>query len=182
MSKENPNEFKIINKNERLKYRQIINQLKQQLEEKDQQIKKRVIVYEKQFIVQTNEIYSLKQQLAEKQNTIDEINKEFLQAVHDWKTLCAEKDKEIASLTNRTNRYENMFRSRINRTGDMQKDIELYVKQLAIQELEKVNEILTDTIIKVTQDEMDLNKLCYLEEISAQFCEKMQDQIKELKG
>lgn len=38
MSKENPNEFKIINKNERLHYRQIINQLKQQLEEKDKEI------------------------------------------------------------------------------------------------------------------------------------------------
>ena len=38
MSKENPNEFKIINKNERLKYRQIINQLKQQLAEKDKDI------------------------------------------------------------------------------------------------------------------------------------------------
>ena len=38
MSKENPNEFKIINKNERLHYRQIINQLKQQLAEKDKEI------------------------------------------------------------------------------------------------------------------------------------------------
>lgn len=38
MSKENPNEFKIINKNERLKYRQIINELKQQLEEKDKEL------------------------------------------------------------------------------------------------------------------------------------------------
>lgn len=38
MSKENPNEFKIINKNERLKYRQTINELKQQLEEKDKEI------------------------------------------------------------------------------------------------------------------------------------------------
>lgn len=35
--------------------------------------------------------------------------------------------------------------------------------KLAIQELEKVNGILTDTIIEVTQDEFDLNKLCYLE-------------------
>lgn len=52
----------------------------------------------------------------------------------------------------------------------------------AIQELEKVNGILTDTIIEVTQNEMDLNKLCYLEEISARFYEKMQEQIKELKG
>lgn len=54
--------------------------------------------------------------------------------------------------------------------------------QLAIQELEKVNGILTDTIIEVTQNEMDLNKLCYLEEISARFYEKMQEKIKELKG
>lgn len=38
MNKENPNEFKIINKNERLKYRQTINKLKQQLEEKDKEI------------------------------------------------------------------------------------------------------------------------------------------------
>lgn len=66
MSKENPNELKILNKNERLHYRLIINQLKQQL--------------------------------AEKQNTIDEINKEFVQAIHDWKALCAERDKEIEEL------------------------------------------------------------------------------------
>ena len=43
-------------------------------------------------------IDQLKQQLAEKQKTIDEINKEFVQAIHDWKTLCAEKDKEIERL------------------------------------------------------------------------------------
>ena len=54
--------------------------------------------------------------------------------------------------------------------------------KLTIQKLEKVNGILTDTIIEVTQNEMDLNKLCYLEEISAKFYEKMQEQIKELKG
>ena len=78
MSKENPNEFKIINKNERLKYRQIINQLKQQL--------------------------------AEKQNTIDEINKEFVQAVHDWKTLCAEKDKEIEHLKDGLNMCQSIKR------------------------------------------------------------------------
>ena len=40
MSKENPNELKIINKNERLHYRQIINQFKQQLEEKDKEIER----------------------------------------------------------------------------------------------------------------------------------------------
>ena len=55
-------------------------------------------------------------------------------------------------------------------------------KQLAIKVLEKVNEILTDIIIEVTQNEFDLNKLCYLEEISAKFCEKIQAKIKDLKG
>ena len=52
--------------------------------------------------------------------------------------------------------------------------------QLAIQELEKVNGILTDTIIEVTQNEFDLSKLCYLEEISTRFCEKVQVLIKKL--
>ena len=54
-----------------------IQQLKQQLEEKDEQIKKRVMVYEEQFIEQTNEIYSLKQQLAEKDIRIEELEGQF---------------------------------------------------------------------------------------------------------
>lgn len=53
---------------------------------------------------------------------------------------------------------------------------------IAIQELEKVNEILTDTIIEVTQNEFDLNKLCYLEDISKKFYEKIQQHINELEG
>lgn len=39
MSKESPNELKIINKNERLKYRLIINELRQQLKENDKLLK-----------------------------------------------------------------------------------------------------------------------------------------------
>lgn len=38
------------------------------------------------------------QQLAEKDKTIDEINKEFVQAIKDWKTLVAEKDNTITNL------------------------------------------------------------------------------------
>lgn len=53
------------------------------------------------------QIDQLKQQLAEKQNTIDEINKEFVQAVHDWKVLCAEKDKEIERLKERLSVFDN---------------------------------------------------------------------------
>lgn len=48
----------------------------------------------------------LKQQLAEKQNTIDKINKEFVQAVHDWKALCAKKDEEIERLKERLSVFD----------------------------------------------------------------------------
>lgn len=169
MSKESPNEFKIINKNERLKYRQTINELKQQLEEKDQQIKKRVMVYEKQFIVQTNEIYSLKQQLAEKQNTIDEINKEFLQAVHDWKTLCAEKDKEIEML--------NAIKNNAIECADLFK-VALSVRQkdLAIQELEKTLNFIENVFDKALKN-CSLNNGYY-----DQILDFIDQQIKELKG
>ena len=47
---------------------------------------------------QQNEIQQLKQQIAEIQNSIEEISREFVQAVHDWKILCKKKDKEIEKL------------------------------------------------------------------------------------
>lgn len=54
-----------------------------------------------------------------------------------------EKNKLIELLNRKVDRYENMFRSRtMKRTGDMQKDIEIYIKQLAITELEKVKILL----------------------------------------
>lgn len=126
-----------------------IQQIKQQLEEKDQQIKKRVMVYEKQFIVQTNEIYSLKQQLAEKQNTINEINKEFVQAVHDWKTLCAEKDKEIERLKVFEKAYY------FNQLQASQKDIQQF-QQLANQSAVNINHIAITELKKVKEK---INKL-----------------------
>ena len=94
-----------------------------------------------------------------------------------------EKDKEIESLTNRTNRYENMFRSRINYTGDMQKDIELYVKQLAIQELEKVKNycdkqfnLWENNYLDETYDNKDIAHAYY------DIIFSIQEKIKELKG
>ena len=87
------------------------------------------------------EITQLKQQLAEKQKTIDEINKEFVQAIHDWKTLCAEKDKEIERLKNLfepnnevvINQGKEMFDLRVQVLQQKQNQT-----QLALQELEKV--------------------------------------------
>ena len=75
-----------------------IDQLKQQLEEKDKEINSLIVDYEKRISQEQELMSNMEHRLAEKQNEIDEINKEFVQAVHDWKALCAEKDKEISKL------------------------------------------------------------------------------------
>lgn len=160
-------------------------ELQKQLAEKDKEINSLIVDYEKRISQEQELMSNMEHRLAEKQKTIDEINKEFVQAVHDWKVLCAKKDEEIEmqknlfELNNEVviNQGKEIFDLRVQVLQQKQNQT-----QLAIQELEKVNGILTDTIIEVTQNEMDLNKLCYLEEISARFYEKMQEQIKELKG
>ena len=125
-------------------------------------------------------IANLKQQLAEKQNTIDEINKEFVQAVHDWKALCAEKDKEIERLKVFEKAYY------FNQTQVSQESMDLLLQnayqvhnetQLAIQELEKVKEKI--------DCEMAIRE-CDISEQTADVCvliaDQIDNQIKELKG
>ena len=55
-------------------------------------------------------------------------------------------------------------------------------KQLAVSALEEVNGLLTDTIIEVTENEFNTDKLCYLEEISSKFSEKIKNKIKKIQG
>ena len=101
-------------------------------------------------------IANLRQQLAEKQNTIDEINKEFVQSIHDWKALCAEKDKEISKL---------------------QASCQQVKTQLAIQELEKVKEDCFNQ-----KELVDFGYVaCFMVDI-ADILEIIDNQIKELKG
>ena len=123
-------------------------QLKQQLDEKDKQIdiiSRDNNLYKYNIDEQKRIIDDFTKQLAEKDNLIEfgreEIrkrNKRIDEIVERDKKLFDNKNKEIECLNKRIDRYENMFRSRIKRTGDMQKDIELYINQLAIQELKKV--------------------------------------------
>lgn len=130
------------------------------------------------------QINQLKQQLDEKQNTIDEINKEFVQAVHDWKVLIEEKDKEIEDLKqvilNWQIRNKTLSAERINAITDYDKLIrninKFTDKQLAIQELEKVKIELKDKHYLF----MDgyLRYLIPYRDI----CDQINQQIKELKG
>lgn len=84
-------------------------------------------------------------QLAKTQNTINEINKEFVQAVHDWKTLCAEKDKEIESLKHKFNVEEPCL---IRNYKDMLEQLKQSQTQLAIQELAEVERLLYESHYK----------------------------------
>ena len=101
----------------------VIEKLQHQLEEKNKQLAEKDIRIEElegQFAYECEcnmQLVDLQKQLEEKKNTIDEINKEFVQAVHDWKALCAKKDNEISKL---------------------QASYQQVKTQLAIQELEKV--------------------------------------------
>ena len=101
-----------------------IQQLKQQLEEKDEQIKKRVMVYEKQFIEQTDEIYSLKQQLAEKDKEIERLKNLF------------ELNNEVV-----INQGKEIFDLRVQVLQQKQNQT-----QLALQELEKVKILLQNAV------------------------------------
>ena len=116
--------------------------------------------------------YPFKQGINDYQNQIDQLKQQL-----------AEKDKEIERLNTiiGLSQLQVSEKDRLNTSVNIN-SLQYNQKLLAIQELEKVNGILTDTIIEVTQNEFELNKLCYLEEISAKFYEKMQEQIKELKG
>ena len=104
-----------------------------------------------------------------------------MQAIHDWRALCAKKDKEIESIKQQMEETNAGYDFTYEQSTEAIKELKQNQTKLAINELEKVNGILTDIIIEITQNEFDLNKLCYLEEISARFYEKMQEKIKELK-
>ena len=113
-----------------------LEKLKQQLVEKDEEIKSLIADYEKRISQEQELMSNIEHRLTEKQNTIDEINKEFVQAVHDWKTLCKKKDKEIED-------WKQKIQTFLNRVSEQNYEIaNNNSKQLAIQELEKVKELL----------------------------------------
>lgn len=122
--------------------------------------------------------YHLRYELAGADETITNLKKQIEENGKEINT----KNNKLAELKKELTICKDTLRRKTQSNRDLQHRVHNVNTQLAIQELEKVNGILTDTIIEVTQDEFDLNKLCYLEEISTNFYEKIQQQIKELKG
>ncbi len=105
----------------------------------------------------------------------------LLDRIDQLKQQLVKKDKEIESIKQQLEETNAGYDFTYEQSSEAIKELKQNQTQLAIKELEKVNSILTETIIEVTQDEFDLNRLCYLEEISAKFFEKIQQQISELK-
>ena len=162
-------------------------QLKQQLEEKDKvlELKLRLKGSTKELDKTVNDMLHnenqrLIQQLAEKQKTIDEINKEFVQAVHDWKVLCAKKDNEIERLNTiiGLSQLQVSKKDRLNTSVNIN-SLQYNQTQLAIQELEKVKVNLKDRISMMKNEEHS-----YLQKVVAWYdiCDQINKQIKELKG
>lgn len=124
-----------------------------------------------------NDILKLKEENDSYNETMKYLNK-LRDENNQLKQQQEEKNKEIARYKQELEQTNAGYDFIYEQSGKTINEL----KQLAIDELEKVNGILTDTIIEVTQDEMDLNKLCYLEKIFAKFYEKMQEQIKQLEN
>lgn len=133
---------------------------------------------------QQNEIQQLKQQLAEKQNTIDEINKDFVQAVHDWKALCAEKDLEIESLKQQLEETNAGYDFTYEQSTETIKELKQNQTQLAIQELEKVKASADKWFESWENSKYEGNIYDKLDVSNAylQMSCEIDQQIKELKG
>ncbi len=120
-------------------------------------------------------------QLTEKQKTIDEINKEFVQSVHDWKALCAEKDKEIEKLKQQYTILENengklTTELIMDKYKKAKKEVS-FGKQLAIQELAEVERLLYESHYK----EIDNRYYAEYEDIKNLIDSRIQA-LEELKG
>ena len=153
------------------------DKLKQQLEQANEIINNpNTLIAQQQELIESlnKQLDERGKQLADKQNTIDEINKEFVQAVHDWKALCAEKDKELAYMTKQAKKFNN----------EAQKYYEdaycnNFQNQKAIAELEKVKEKISKLPITdiLDTDYGGFKKIYQTDAMSI-----IDRQIKELKG
>lgn len=132
----------------------------------------------------TEENNQLKQQLAEKQNIIEEINKEIVQAVHDWKALCAEKDKEIEKLKffEKAYYYNQLQASQedIQKFQQLANQSAININYIAIQELEKAKDTIKH-FCNIHNDEYYGVK-SQVKGIEQDVCEQIDQQIKGLKG
>ena len=118
---------------------------------------------------------------------LKEIEKLYTQQVIDMDKLKEDlelSEKSCVEIEKENEDLKQQLEEALNLRSDIQERFDKLILsyELVISEFEKVNGVLTDTIIEITQDEFDANKLCYLEEISSKFCEKINQIIDMLEG
>lgn len=148
MSKENPNELKIINKNERLKYRLIINELKHQLEEKDKLLK----CYQDEEKLIADILGDKDLTIIGSRVHLENLVVELKNKIKDRDIIIEEKDKEIERLkVFEKVYYQNQIQASqetINKLlqSAYQSPIAIGLNQIAITELEKVKILLQNAV------------------------------------
>ncbi len=100
------------------------------------------------------------------------------------KDLLNQQDKRIKDLKHENQRLHTELSQKvdyIHEIVEVKEQLKQSQNQLAISALEEVNSILTNIIIEVTEYEMNLDKLCYLEEISYEFGQAIKNKVEGLK-
>lgn len=142
--------------------------LEAKLAEKDEQIKRRIAVYEKQFIEQTNENCELKQQLAEKDKELKQLKLDLgmFKSVNEFiNRYGIEKAREVLLQTEKTKRQDKI--------------------SFAIEQLEKVKELLNtdfESIISWIDPYEDGECLTSMTYNHNNTIKMIDNQINELKG
>lgn len=134
MSKESPNELKIINKNERLKYGLIINELRQQLKENDKLLK----CYQEEEKLIADILGDKDLTLIGSRVHLKNLIVELKNKIKDKDIVIEEKDKEIEHLKDAVNMCQSIKRYDIGEMLTENIKLKQNQTQLAIQELEKV--------------------------------------------
>ena len=171
MSKENPNKFKIINKNERLHYRLIINELKQQLAEKDKLLK----CYQEEEKLIADILGDKDLTLIGSRVHLKNLIVELKNKIKDKDIVIEEKDKEIERLNHKLNveepclirNYKDMLEQLIQSHTQLEQEIEKLKQQYTI--LENENGKLTTELImdkyKKAQKEVSFGKQLAIQEL-----------------
>ena len=166
-----------------------IDQLKQQLAEKDKEINSLIIDYEKRISQEQELMSNLEKQLAEKEEELLKQKEKSARTEQIYNGIIVDKDKEIEKLKQQYTILENengklTTELIMDKYKKAQKEVS-FGMQLAIQELEKVKEEMDlngNSYCEIRQGTSPHNPTDYAWFNYVKFRNYLNQQIKELKG
>ena len=141
-----------------------ISDLEAKLVEKDEQIERRVAVYEKNFIEQTDEIYKLKQQLAESESRFQahkqndaRIIQDQLDLIENLEQQVKEKERQVAEYSDINNALNSGLQERCISCEEEHNQDKI---SFAITQLEKIKDKFREIYDKNRKHHLSVVK-CY---------------------